>query len=301
MASYPAPIQLSPSVSLYQYQEDPRPKEANQKDENGPRLVILATWAFAQDKHIVKYIDKYRALFPKVSILVVKSFLRHFFWLPGARKELEPAAVAIRSLLSADDPTGTSTTRPPMLVHLFSNSGLSTIYNLCDAYSGTTEIEKTNPRDRLPLHATIFDSSPGTYEYMSVASAVMFGVPRGNWLARIMATPLAHFLSMCLWIWVRVFGGADWPRVWGQASNNTTRSVETCRSYLFSAADPLVRKDAVQANAKDALVKGFHVLYQEDFGNSKHVAHARSDPNRYWRVVKETWEGHKSGDETNTI
>uniref|UniRef100_A0A8H7N2K7 Indole-diterpene biosynthesis protein PaxU n=1 Tax=Bionectria ochroleuca TaxID=29856 RepID=A0A8H7N2K7_BIOOC len=295
MATYPAPIQLSPSVFLYQ--EDASLKETHQEGQNGPRLVILATWVFAQDKHIVKYIDKYRALFPNASILVVKSFPRHFSWIPGARKELEPAAVAIRGLLSADDQTGTSASRPPMLVHLFSNSGLGTIYNLCDAYSGTKEREKTNPRDRLPLHATIFDSSPGTYEYWPLASAVMFGVPRGKWLARIMATPLAHLLSMCLWVWVRVLGGVDWLRVWGQAANNRTRSVETCRSYVFSAADPLVRKDAVQANAKDALVEGFHVLYQEDFGNSKHAAHARSDPDRYWRVVRDTWDGCKSGEE----
>ncbi|CAH0045188.1 unnamed protein product [Clonostachys solani] len=299
MATHPAPIQLSPSVFLYQ--EDSSLKNTHQEDQNGPRLVILATWAFAQDNHIVKYIDKYRELFPNASIMVVKSFLRHFFWIPGARKELEPAGLAIRSLLSADDQTGTSTTGPPMLVHLFSNTGLSTIYNLCDTYSGTTESEKTNPRDRLPLHATVFDSSPGIYEYWSVANAVMFGVPHGKWLARIMAAPFAHLLSTTLWVGVYVFGGTDWAGIWGQAANNATRSVETCRSYVFSAADPLVRKKDVQNHAKDALVKGFHVLYQEDFGNSKHVSHARSNPDRYWRVVKETWEGCKSGDESTTI
>ncbi|KAK7229695.1 hypothetical protein V2G26_001865 [Clonostachys chloroleuca] len=206
MVTFPAPIQLSPSVILYQ--EDPSLKETHQEDQNGPRLVILATWVFAQDKHIVKYTAEYRALLPNASILVVKSFPGHFAWIHGARKELEPAAVAIRSLLSADDQTGMSASRPPMLVHLFSNSGLGTIYNLCDANSGTAEREKTNPRDRLPLHAIVFDSSPGTSEYWPLASAVMFGVPRGNWLARIMATPLSHILSICLWVWGLVLGGA---------------------------------------------------------------------------------------------
>ncbi|VUC29617.1 unnamed protein product [Clonostachys rosea] len=300
MASSPAPVQLSPSVFLYE--EDPSLRNSYHEDQNGPRLVVLATWAFAHDKHIIKYIDRYRELFPNVSILVVKSFLRHFFWIPGARKELEPAAIAIRNLLGVNDHTETSTIGgPPMVVHLFSNSGLATTYNLCDAYSSTTEIDKTNPKDRLPLHATIFDSSPGTYEYLSVASAVMFGVPPGRWLAWIIATPLAHLLSMSLWVWVRVLGGADWPRVWGQAANNATRSVETCRSYVFSTVDPLVKKDAVQSHAKDAPVERFNVLYQADFGNSKHVSHARFNPDLYWRVVKETWEGRKSGDESKIM
>lgn len=279
----PAPIQLSASVFLH----NPDP---NIKITDGPRLIILATWVFAQDAHIAKYIANYRALFPNATILITKCFLRHMFWFPTAREELVPAVSVIRNILDDDnivfnvpDSKG-ALKRPAVLLHIFSNTGLSTASNLFDVYTQTTS-------KKFPLHATVFDSSPGRYEYRPIVSGVMFGVPRNRPLQRLISLPLAHLLSANLWIYVRVLGLQDWVELWREAVNDPTQIVETCRSYVYSSADPLVGARLVETHAESARERGFCVVRMVDFGDSEHVAHARTYPVEYWRVVSETWEG----------
>lgn len=274
----PAPIKLSESVFLHKHDPD---IEAT----DGPRLIILATWAFAQDAHIAKYIANYRSLFPSATIVVAKSFLRHMFWIPTAREELVPVVSVIRNIL--DDGTAfdvADLSRPSVLLHIFSNTGLSTASNLFDVYTKTTS-------KKFPLHATVFDSSPGRYEYRAIVSAVMFGVPRNRPLQRLLSLPLAHFLSAFLWIWVRLLGFQDWVVFWREAVNDPTQIVETRRSYVYSSFDPLVEARMVESHAESARGRGFSVVRMVDFGDSDHVAHARAYPEQYWSVVKETWEG----------
>jgi hypothetical protein len=292
MAPLPA-TQLSPSVFLY------RARVHSDSDNSvpGPRLVILATWVFALDGHIAKYIDAYQKLFPDTTILVVKSFLRHMFWFPAARRELIPAASVIRDALG-DTRTQTNgseaANKPPaLLVHIFSNTGLATFCTLCDVY-GSTSSQHNESGGTLPVHATIFDSSPGRYGYHAVAAAVMYGVPRGRPMQRLAVTPLAYLLTSCMWIWVRVFGGLDWVDIWGRTANDRIRIRETCRSYAYSHVDALVESNMVEAHAESARSRGFTVLHQEDFGDSAHVSHARTDPTKYWRMVSETWRGRRS-------
>ncbi len=267
----PAPEQLSPSVFLHK-----PARGVSQQAADGPRVIVIATWVFAHEAHIAKYIAAYQEMFPGATILVAKAFLRHMFWIPAAVRELVPAVSAIRSLLDATtDTKGHS--RPSLMLHIFSNTGLATAYNLCDAYTGSFGVEGGNAlRHRLPPHATVFDSAPGRYEYRSLASAVMFGAPPGNRLQRLFLLPFAHLLSFSLWVWVRVLGGQDWVKVWGDAANSPKRIDETCRSYIYSEADLLVESSMVELHASKASDRGFPVLHTANFGESAHVAHARA-------------------------
>lgn len=129
----PQPAQLSPSVYLYQ------PVIESNDGHNGhsPRLVILATWVFALDGHVAKYVAGYQELFPTATILVARSFLRHMFWIPAARQELLPAASVIRNVLGG---TGagdleTTSTPPSLMLHVFSNSMLPQTHLQSEALS----------------------------------------------------------------------------------------------------------------------------------------------------------------------
>lgn len=274
----PAPIRLSESVFLHKHDPD-------FKATDGPRLIILATWVFAQDAHVAKYIANYRSLFPGATILVAKSFLRHMFWFPTAREELVPVVSVIRNILDEGTASDVTTSgRPSVLLHVFSNTGLSTASNLFEVYTKITS-------KKFPLHATVFDSSPGRYEYHAIVSAVKFGAPRNRPLQRLLSLPLAHFLSTFMWILMNVFGVQDWVVFWRAAVNDPTQIVETHRSYVYSSFDPLVEARMVESHAESARERGFSVLRMVDFGDSDHVAHARAYPEQYWSVVKETWEG----------
>ncbi|KAK4182991.1 hypothetical protein QBC35DRAFT_132011 [Podospora australis] len=289
-------IRLSPSVTLY----NPAPAESastsssahQRRPLSGPRLIILATWAFAQDAHIAKYVSGYQALFPGTTILVAKCFLRHFFFLRTAKEELEPAAAVIRDLFpdSSSSPTQNTTRDTPaeLILHIYSNSGLNTAYSLNEVYTSSTSTSES----LLPLHATIFDSSPGRYSFSSVAAGVMFGVPPKAYAQRLIALPLAYLLTSCLWMYANVFGGQDWVSFWSKEFNNPERFRESSRVYLYSKGDPLVEWQVVEEHAREAEAKGFVVVGKRDFGEkSRHVAHARTDPGVYWGLVEGCWRG----------
>ncbi|KAL2202196.1 hypothetical protein CC79DRAFT_1338293 [Sarocladium strictum] len=278
-------VQLSPSCFLY----PPLPTSTGisatyTHSLAGPQVVLLTTWVFALDNHIAKYVAKYRELFPDATIIVAKSFLRHFFWWPAARNELVPVADAIYGITKDHQ----EETRPPMLLHLFSNTGLSTSWQLDNVFEAK---QKKENKPQPPKRVTIFDSSPGRYEYWSVALSLLHGIPPGQWLQTLILVPLAHLLSGGLFIYCRILGQEDWPTKWGKAANNPSRVQEVCRSYAYSSADRLVQAPAVEAHAEDARRRGFRVVDMVDFGaKSLHVAHARSDPARYWKLVSDTWE-----------
>jgi hypothetical protein len=279
-------LRLSPSTSLY----PPTPEASQSPNESHPRAIILATWAFARDNHIARYVDQYRARFPGANIFVVKCYSRYFFWLPDARRDLQALVSAIRSIANTGEAEGNAATKsaskPKLLVHVFSNAGLTTTHQLHRAYMG--EDERHSP---LPEYVSIFDSSPGRYEYWSIVSAMLYGVPRDRPLQKILIVPIAHLVSGSFWVWSRIFGGEDWLTSWAQAANGPSREREVCRSYAYSRADPLIESRIVEAHAEDARRRGFTVVHAADFGDkSSHVAHARTDPTRYWTLVADTWE-----------
>jgi hypothetical protein len=64
---------------------------------------------------------------------------------------------------------------------------------------------------------------------------------------------------------------------------------KTPRVYLFSELDEMVPFEAVEEHAREAMAMGFDVQL-EKYKDSKHVSHARLDPERYWGAVKSVWQ-----------
>jgi hypothetical protein len=69
----------------------------------------------------------------------------------------------------------------------------------------------------------------------------------------------------------------------------------TPRLYVFSKNDALVPYEQVKQHANDAAARGINVR-REIFDASPHVAHARTDPTRYWSAVTELWKTAVSAD-----
>lgn len=61
------------------------------------------------------------------------------------------------------------------------------------------------------------------------------------------------------------------------------------RVYVFSETDSIVPHDAVRLRSREAREKGWDVVLEE-FRGSRHVAHALSDKERYWKIVKDVME-----------
>ncbi|TVY85461.1 Transmembrane protein [Lachnellula suecica] len=276
---------LSPSVFFY------RPAPSTSKaTTNAPKLIFLATWMDAQDVHVAKYITRYQELYPTACILLAKSFFRYYFSPSSARREVAPAVDVIRDVLGETE----DGEHPRMLVHIFSNGGSCIIYHLYDLCAETTPSPASaaskavlKNQQLLPPHVTIFDSVPGRYSSGSTR-AILVSLPAG-WI-RILAWPLVQLLGLWWIIKYRLLKMAQETQVWGLAHNDPGRALEICRAYIYSEADEFVDHRHVEEHADHAEINGYVVVRRDKFENSQHVAHARSDPDRYWSLVRSTWE-----------
>ncbi|WOO79054.1 uncharacterized protein LOC62_02G002591 [Vanrija pseudolonga] len=308
------------SRSVYLYKPDAVAAKASSKH---PRLILLATWMGAQDVHIAKYLTPYRIAYPASPIVVIRTELSDFM-VPGRRTERnrqfariipvlrdafpelavggvvpapqdETDASSISSSVSTSDIadseiSGVLVKPPPrapraeLLIHVWSNGGGSALA----ALRGVLKKAQVT----LPRYSLVLDSTPGQFHYRSTFTAFALSFP--PWLRRILS-PFLH--AMVAWFWLRqnisrVFGGPGGPLRTAAASHNTpiARASEVRRAYIYSDADKLIHAADVEAHAREAEALGFTVR-RENFGKSAHVAHMKADPERYWRIARETFEG----------
>lgn len=296
-----------------------------------PRLILLATWMGALPPHMDKYIEPYRAQWPSSPILVVRSeaadwlvpwhkpdvsaaasVVRSLFPELDAERAIDDAASAVSAVSSAST-SGASTTAsslvpsksstpapatPSLLIHIWSNGGSASLARLRQALAPAT----------LPPFTLVLDSTPGQFTYSGTLTAFTLVTPPR---LRLLLKPFLH--GMVAWFWLLTFlrsrldlrrrrrlaavgakpvkGG---PLALLAASHNDPRlrPAEVRRTYVYSKEDHLIPIKDVQEHAEEARERGFRVR-EEEFSGSAHVAHARLDPGRYWRVARETWEGAK--------
>lgn len=205
--------------------------------------------------------------------------------------------------------------QPEILVHVFSNGGatiLRHLYTLYSSNNSNNNITTTTTRSTaggLPPRVTIFDSAPGRFHYARSVHAFTVGLPHAR-------TPLLKYLLVHLA--VRLLCAAYWVAqcVLGRLlslSLDRTYAVhndppaaaheEVRRTYIYSREDRMIDFRDVEAHAAEARRKGVvggggggeeEGVRLERFQGTEHVAHVRGDAVRYWRVVKETWEGGRS-------
>jgi len=271
---------LSRFVSVY---EPARSTAWGSPDAASLKLVVVASWMDARDLHIAKYIDQYRALYPTSKILLVKFIFKQMLFGSVAERAVDPAVSYLRSLVDSGY-LSSSSLQPEILVHIFSNGGMASTKHLFNSYH-----EKTG--QAFPLHAAVYDSCPGGYSYSKTQNAIMAGFPeRWRWIV----APLVHLLNMYFWVFTRL--GRPYALITNPLFHNDTKEKrETNRTYIYGTNDVMVDWRHVEAHAKEAESKGF-VVRREVFLDSAHVAHARSDKSRYWKLVTETWNKARSGE-----
>ncbi|KAL1841816.1 hypothetical protein VTJ49DRAFT_6569 [Mycothermus thermophilus] len=315
---------LSPAV--YLFRPSPAPASAasstpgpvkadtHRRRTPAPKLILVASWMGARDPHIAKYLAQHRALFPSSPILLVRSEQRHWFRQQSRLDELVPAAEVFRSFfpdatLGAGEPG-----EPELLIHAFSNGGATSLITLRRLLAaGAT---KTAEERLLPPYALVLDSAPGTFRYWPSYQAFTVGVARGPLWRWLLVAPFVHML--CAWYWARFVGPvrlmlalrrllpgrtSKGEQRWDQQQSGpvremrkglndaTMRAAEVRRTYLYGVDDALVDWRDVEAHAEEAERVGFVRVRREKVVGGEHVALVRVDAERYWRVVRETWEG----------
>lgn len=267
---------------VYLYRPDDKAVAASSTTRD-PKLIIFGAWMGAANQHIAKYTVRIQAIYPSSPILLIKSLPHHFTWVHSLEKEILPAIPVIRSILGpgAGDPA-----HPELLMHLFSNGGSSAKFYLYRAMASTA---KPGESAVLPANVTVYDSCPGRFSYGRSMTAFTIGLPA---LWKVLLAPFFHTLIVAYFLAYQAMRRPDPLRQFALGHNDRARNGgEARRAYVYSDADALVGADAVEAHIAEAKAAGFVVARAENFKVTPHVAHMRSDEERYWGVVRELWEG----------
>ncbi|KAI2615180.1 hypothetical protein GGR54DRAFT_614312 [Hypoxylon sp. NC1633] len=270
---------LSSFVYLYEPDSTVTPQPALPGD---PKLVFVAAWMDARDLHIAKYITQYQAIYPTSSILLVKFVFMESISVTSVNRAIEPDFAYLRSRIDSGV-LSASPSQPEILAHIFSNGGSATARIIYQLFSSQTNLA-------FPLHAAVYDSCPGLYSFSSLYNVFMTSFPKR--LIRLVAAPFVTAFIVCLWIWhnpLRVISGEDFLSRNSRAHNDMDLVKQTNRLYIYGRADVMVDWKHVETHAEQAAAKGLMVR-REVFENSPHVSHMRTDGERYWKIITETWQ-----------
>ena len=139
---------------------------------SGPSLIVYCSWMGAAPKHIAKYIEGHKRLFPDASILLIESTVTNIF----AASHLAPACEVVESYAKLTDGQD-----PYIVLQACSNGGANNATWLAD------RLLETNAG--LPFRRLILDCCPGKGEAKSVTQAMSMALPKqpllraiGSWL-----------------------------------------------------------------------------------------------------------------------
>ncbi|KAH9205804.1 hypothetical protein DL95DRAFT_489712 [Leptodontidium sp. 2 PMI_412] len=249
------------------------------KDTNAPDLIFLASWMNASPHHISKYTSHYQSLYPSTPILLVTSSTSDFFPF-STQHRLAALAPAVSTILTYTD--GKEVSHSGLLVHAMSNGGGGQLALLSKQY-----LTKTG--QPLPAKTIVYDSLPGTARFKQGLATFSLGLP-ATWYLRL---PMQLMFSTLLLFWYilpQIFGQKIWALVIFNSVDPEFIRKEAKRCYIYSDGDEVVLDKDVEEHAKEAERNGLRVE-KAKFEGTSHVGHMRSDPVRYWGIVKRSWEG----------
>ncbi|KAI0966043.1 hypothetical protein F4678DRAFT_310313 [Xylaria arbuscula] len=282
MASSSTSLHVMTKLSPYVFTYEPSETHSVSAEASSPKLILLAAWMDARDVHIAKYIAHYQSLYSNATILLLKFVMKEAMLAPVASNAVQPAVWYLRSMISADA-LSAAPERPEILAHVFSNGGATSIQNVYVLYNRMFG-------QPFPLHCTVFDSCPGLHAFSTSYNALIAGFPQG--LVRFIVAPFILFIILTTWIWHNYFSflaGEDFLSKNSRVLNDPSLVKQTNRSYIYGKADTMVDWRHIEKHANKAISKGFDVQ-KEVYENSPHVAHMRTDSQRYWRIIEEAWK-----------
>lgn len=231
-------------------------------------IIILCTWIGASPKLIGQYTKAYISNIPNATIILITSSINSVMNLSVAQwvKQVDGAIDVIISHRSK-----------PIYACAYSNGGLQSLVQLAQAYKART-------KSTIDLKATVLDSAPGSPEITVAHRAAL--------LSANPPTVAYYPVSVLVWLYlggywtIMTLRGIDNPMADARNKINDTALFRPGqRVYIYCKEDQLVPWEWVEANAESAEKKGWEVK-KELFAGSKHVAHAMTDKERYWQIVK---------------
>ena len=256
-----------------------------------PSTIIIYGWGDAQLKHLAKYADGYKNLFPTSRIIVVTSSLFDAFY-----RSAEHRSKLTTPVISAAFPNGLNDSDDGrILIHAMSNSGAVTFVSTLLSYTRMLEEDgQSIGSGPLPHTLLVCDSTPSTSNF--AINATRWARALSTSTARMFPWPLAFTNAMWYtFLWLneglrRAMGlGNTGAFALEAMTNPNLTSHSATRLFIYSKEDELISWEDIEENAAIAIGKGYKCL-MELFEGSTHVGHLRKDPERYWSSIEKVWK-----------
>ncbi|KAL1587030.1 hypothetical protein WHR41_04085 [Cladosporium halotolerans] len=230
----------------------------------------------AHRKHIAKYTQQYRQLYPTASLLVLESSVADFV-LRTNRTQHEAIRPARDVLLSHISSSSSDRVEHSVALHSFSNGGLQCATQLIASLPSEHRVQVFN--------AIVLDSCPGEATYHRSVHAMSLSLPKHP-LSRIVGVPLVHLMICMFNIYFFLFQVENAvSRIRKQTNDPAMIALNVPRLYVYSKADQLVLEDDVASHVADARRKGYSKVQELLFESSAHCAHAMTHKEQYWKAV----------------
>lgn len=254
-----------------------------------PEAIVIYGWGDGLPKHVSKYAEGYRVLFPySKQIIILSPISKAMFTSLDQRTEaMVPVLDNLEKLLGDR--------KSSVLIHVMSNTGAI-------SYGTTLKAFQDKNSSSFPHQLLVLDSTPGSpwlsrrtlgnwSRAMSLGTANWF-----PWPFAVTQTLWATVLLVnCAYQWITGTepAGAFALRVVDDESFETK---EAKRLYLYSKEDDLISYEDIEAYVAESKERGY-VVRTELFDGSGHVGHMRKHPEQYWEAIKDAWKW--SNDEKN--
>lgn len=264
-------------------------------ETTAPDLNLICSWLYARNRHIAKYTDTYRKLFPTSSILLLKNDGPDLIWRPNAW-QMEALKPAVRIIHDHEQSLSARSAKARVLLHVFSNGGSVSACQLSDAYRAQSGGRM------LPVSTLVIDSAPSIPSLRVGLTAMSQGFP--TYLPMPLKIAGGTIMYSCIYSlsFLSRLAGSEGAMTSMRRRLNDPEGAfmqsRLQRTYIYSNTDQLVPWQHVEAHAQEArevliqklsAAEADELIKLEKFEGSKHVAHAVLDFERYWSIVQRSW------------
>ncbi|KEY68763.1 hypothetical protein S7711_00634 [Stachybotrys chartarum IBT 7711] len=249
-----------------------------------PDIVMIYGWGDGLPKHVAKYCDGFRTLYPQAKQVAVLSPIGRAMF-----SNLEQRSKFFLPLIYNLFPsTELPAKKPSILVHTMSNTGAVNFYATVYAFHQLY-------KQPFPHKLIVMDSTPGSTDFsldnlgrwsraMAYGTAGWFPWPfvvtQGIWATSItVSTGIGYVL------------GNESAGGWSAkaALDYTYEPKDARKLYMYSKEDDLIGWEDIELHASKARELGWSTDI-ESFQGSGHVGHMRKFPEQYWNAIKSSWE-----------
>ncbi|KAK1234526.1 hypothetical protein PQX77_002271 [Marasmius sp. AFHP31] len=252
-----------------------------------PNVILIFGWMGAKLGHLQKYTKVYEEMYPDATQVVVRNEPGFFFSREATRqRNLRPVMEvleAVGCIPKNKKENGGRTTRP---------CGASQLYTLAKILQSRGVTPSSYTPTTKPISALIIDSSPANGTITTGIRAFTLHIRRA--IFRIPLQIILGFFLVLRMLFDKLTGTPPpfepLKRILNSPHTLPWMDEKTPRTYMYSKKDELVPFGEVDEHVRTGRAGGGLVgVRSEVFETARHVDLARTEPGRYWGVVKDTW------------